>query len=217
MERFQVNYEGVLTAYYNDDKNVTEITVPSNAKRIHFDVFNEYRNIRTVILPDSFPVINYDTFNNMPIGYDCFVRTSVQTIIYRGVTFKTSLDMRTVFEMIRDKDYSCVLDHDVKYPVVLQIYVNDGDDITTAYIKKNFKKFFMFLTDEIIYNSKYSNNSILGNFSKIKNASEIMQKIISSGKFITKRNIETYVKIADEKECFEVFDMLNEYREENLE
>ena len=43
-----------------------------------------------------------------------------------------------------------------------------------------------------------------------------MEKLIKSGKFISRRNIETYVKIADEKECYSVFDMLNEYREENL-
>lgn len=214
MERFQVNYEGVLTKYYNDDKNVTEITVPDNVKRIHFDVFNEYRNIRTVILPDSFPVINYYTFKNMPVDSGGRVHTSVQTIIYRGVTFRTSSDMRTVFEMIRDKDYSCVLDHDVKYPVVLQIYFNDSDDVTTAYIKKNFKKFFIFITDKIIYNNNCKYH-FLREYNTI-NASEMMQKIINSGKFITKRNIETYVKIADEKECYEVFDMLEEYREENF-
>ena len=211
MERFQVNYEGVLTAYYNDDKNVTEITVPDNAKRINFDVFNEYRNIRTVILPDSFPIINYYTFNNMPIGCGHLVHTSVQTIIYRGVTFRTSLDMRTVFEMIRDKDYSCVLDHDVKYPVILQIYFNDGDDVTTAYIKKNFKKFFMFLIEKITFQKIFRRE-----YYDLGDATEVMQQLISSGKFITRRNIETYVKIADEKECFEVFDMLNKYREEYL-
>ncbi|MDE5834532.1 MAG: leucine-rich repeat domain-containing protein [Ruminococcus sp.] len=211
MERFQVNYEGVLTAYYNDDKNITEITVPNNVKWIAFDVFNEYRNIRTVSLPDSFPVINHYTFNNMPISCgNCLVRTSVQTIIFRGVTFRTSLDMRTVFEMIRDKDYSCVLDHDVKYPVVLQIYFNDGDDVTTAYIKKNFRKFFVFLIDEIDVKNK------LGFSMHIKDALNIIERLVKSGKFISKRNIETYVKMADEKECHEVFDMLNEYREENL-
>ncbi len=211
MERFQVNYEGVLTAYYNDDKNVTEITVPDNAKRINFDVFNEYRNIRTVILPYSFPVINYYTFNNMPIDCGHLVHTSVQTIIYRGVTFRTSLDMRTVFEMIRDKDYSCILDHDVKYPVVLQVYFNDGDDVTTAYIKKNFKKFFMFLIEKITFQNIFRRE-----YYDLGDATEVMQQLISSGKFITRRNIETYVKIADEKECFEVFDMLNKYREEYL-
>ncbi len=210
MERFQVNYEGVLTVYYNDDKKVTEITVPDNVKRIDFDVFNEYRNIHTVILPDSFPVINDYTFDNMPIGSGWLVHTSVQTIIYRGVTFKTSPDMRTVFEMIRDKDYSCVLDHDVKYPVVLQIYFNDGDDVTTAYIKKNFRKFFVFLIDEIDAKNR------LGFSMHIKDALNIIERLVKSGKFISKRNIETYVKMADEKECHEVFDMLNEYREENL-
>ena len=208
MERFQVNYEGVLTVYYNDDKKVTEITVPDNVKRIDFDVFNEYRNIHTVILPDSFPVINDYTFDNMPIGSGWLVHTSVQTIIYRGVTFKTSPDMRTVFEMIRDKDYSCVLSHDLKYPVILQIYFNNGDDVTTAYIKKNFRKFFVFLINELDVQNK------LGFSMHIKDALNIIERLVKSGKFITKRNIDTYIKLADEKECYEIFDMLNEYREE---
>ena len=112
--------------------------------------------------------------------------------------------------MIRDKDYSCVLSHDLKYPVVMQIFFNEGDDVTTAYIKKNFKKFFIFLTDKIILRNKLSCKY------DVYNPLEYMEKLIKSGKFISRRNIETYVKIADEKECYSVFDMLNEYREENL-
>ncbi len=186
MEKFEINEYGFLTDYYNDDKNVTEITIPDNVKYFSDSVFNEYQNIHTVMLP---------------------------IIKYRGVTFKNSFYMINIFEMIRDKDYSCVLSHNLKYPVILQIYFNDGDDVTTAYIKKNFRKFFIFLTDEIIKNNKY-NFSL--KYRDIKNASEIMEKLIKSGKFITKRNINTYIKLADEKECYEVFDMLEEYREENL-
>lgn len=122
------------------------------------------------------------------------------------------LPLDEVIKMIRNKDYSYVLDHDVKYPVILQIYFNDGDDVTTAYIKKNFKKFFMFLIEKITFQ-----NILRREYYGLGDAVEAMQKLISSGKFITRRNIETYVKIADEKKCFEVFDMLNKYyREEYL-
>lgn len=207
MERFQINYEGTLTGYYNDDKKVTEITIPDRVKYIYFNVFDKYQNIRTVILPDSFPVINNYTFNNMPVGSS--VRTSVHTIKYRGIAFSMSSNVRTVFEMIRDKDYSKVLDHDLKYPVVMQIFFNEGDDVTTAYIKKNFKKFFIFLTDMVILQNKLSFTY------DVYNSLEYLKKLIKSGKFILKRNIDTYIKLADEMECYEVFDMLNEYREEN--
>jgi len=213
MEKFEISYDGTLTAYHNDNKAVTKITVPDGVKYIFFSLFKEYPYIHYVTLPDSLEFIQYNAFWNCHSPQS----TSVHSMTYRGVTFNPAIDsfyIKTTIEMIRDKDYSCVLSHDLKYPIILQIYFNDGDDITTAYIKKNFKKFFVFLTDEIVSQNKYGFKNIF--FEYIESVSEIVKKLITCGKFITKRNIETYVKIADEKECYEVFDMLEEYREEVL-
>ncbi len=191
MEKFEINEIGCLTAYHNDNKDVTEITVPDGVKSIPDYAFVEYKKIKAVTLPDSLEIIASYAFCNCHLPRE----TSVHSMKYRGVTFSPSfLHMKEIFEMIRDKDYSCVLSHYLKYPIILQIYLNNGDEITQAYIKKNFKKFFIFLTE--------------------KNDCETLEKLIKSGKFISKRNIETYIKLADEKECYEVFDMLNEYREE---
>ena len=41
----------------------------------------------------------------------------------------------------------------------------------------------------------------------------IIKKFLESGKFITSRNIDKYISFADEKEKFEIFDMLTEYKE----
>ncbi len=195
MEKFEINEYGSLTAYHNDDKDVTDITVPDGVKHISFSVFREYPNIYHVTLPDSLKYIEHNTFWN-----GCSPQsTSVHSMKYHGITFNPAIDsfhMEDVIDMIYKKDYSYVLSHDLKYPIILQIYFNNGDDVTTAYIKKNFRKFFVFLIKE--------------------NASETLEKLIKSGKFISKRNIETYIKLADEKECYDVFDMLNEYREEVL-
>lgn len=192
MEKFEINENGCLTAYHNDNKDVTEITVPDGIKSIPDYAFMEYKKINAVTLPDSLENIAYSAFWNCRLLRE----TSVRSVTYRGVTFSPSfLHMKEIFEMIRDKDYSYVLSHHLKYPIILQIYLNDGDDVTTAYIKKNFKKFFIFLTE--------------------KNDFETLEKLIGCEKFISKRNINTYFKLADEKECHEVFDMLNEYREEN--
>lgn len=192
MEKFEINENGCLTAYHNDNKDVTEITVPDGIKSIPDYAFMEYKKINAVTLPDSLENIAYSAFWNCRLLRE----TSVRSVTYRGVTFSPSfLHMKEIFEMIRDKDYSYVLSHHLKYPIILQIYLNDGDDVTTAYIKKNFKKFFIFLTE--------------------KNDFETLEKLIGCGKFISKRNINTYFKLADEKECHEVFDMLNKYREEN--
>lgn len=192
MEKFEINENGCLTAYHNDNKDVTEITVPDGIKSIPDYAFMEYKKINAVTLPDSLENIAYSAFWNCRLLRE----TSVRSVTYRGVTFSPSfLHMKEIFEMIRDKDYSYVMSHHLKYPIILQIYLNDGDDVTTAYIKKNFKKFFIFLTE--------------------KNDFETLEKLIGCGKFISKRNINTYFKLADEKECHEVFDMLNKYREEN--
>ncbi|MDE6664998.1 MAG: hypothetical protein K2K14_02255 [Ruminococcus sp.] len=210
MEKFQIDKYNSLVAYHNDDKRIDEIIVPDGVNYIFYGVFKEYI-INHIILPDSVKSVDHLAFKGKYL-HD----TATSCITYRGVTFHTGgYDncLNNIIKMIHDKDYSFVLSHDLKYPVILQIYFNDGDDVTTAYVKKNFKKFFIFLTDEIIKNNKYN---FLLKYRDIKNASEIMEKLIKSGKFITKRNINTYIKLADEKECYEVFDMLEEYREENL-
>ena len=53
MEKFEINENGCLTAYHNDNKNVTEITVPDGVKYISVFVFKEYGKFNTVVLPDS--------------------------------------------------------------------------------------------------------------------------------------------------------------------
>lgn len=207
MENFEISEDGTLTAYHNDKGRIDKIIVPDGVNYISYAVFREY-NINHIILPDSVEYVDYTAFHG-----NALYSTATSCITYRGVTFHTGgyyNCLYGVIKMIHDKDYSCVLDHDLKYPVILQIYFNDGDDVTTAYIKKNFRKFFVFLTDEIDVKNR------LGLSMHIKDAFNIIESLVKSGKFISKRNIETYIKIADEKECHEVFDMLNQYKEEVL-
>ncbi len=211
-EIFEINEYNSLTAYYNSDRNITEITVPEGVKYILFRVFEKYKKLDIVTLPDSIKYIESSAFWNA----DSPCSTNVRSIIYRGVTFRPTIDslyIADVIDMIANKNYSYILSHNLKYPIILQVYFNDGDDVTTAYIKKNFKKFFIFLTDEIIFQNKCGFKGLY--FEYIEDVSEIMKKLISCGKFITKRNINTYIRYADEHECYEVFDMLEEYREEN--
>ncbi len=196
MEKFEISKDGTLTAYHNDNKKIDEIVIPDGVKFIYPYVFREY-DINNVILPDSVKSIARSAFR----GKTRYT-SATSYISYRGVTFGTTENnyinyyTRDIIDMIANKNYSYILEHNLKYPIILQIYFNDGDDVTTAYIKKNFRKFFVFLIEE--------------------NDFETLEKLIICGKFITKRNIETYIKLADEKECYEVFDMLEEYREENL-
>lgn len=214
MEKFVINEYGSLTAYHNDDKNITEITVPDGVKHISHYVFGRYKKIDVVTLPESLKYIEYSSFLNSPFSP---VETNVSIIKYRGVNFNPRFEhmhIDEVIDMIASKDYSKKFSHVLKYPVVLQIYFNDSDDVTTAYIKKNFKKFFMFLTDAVIFESNCGLRSF--GLEYMESAAEILEKLIKSGKFITKRNINNYIAYADEHECYEIFDILNEYKEEVL-
>lgn len=185
MEKFEINENGTLTAYHNDDKDITELTVPDGVIKVPYGVLDGYKNLQSITLPDCLESISFPHLWELK-----------QSITYRGVNFPYAYEpVETVIEMIADKDYSTVLPIDLKYHIIIQIYFNDGDTVTESFIKRNFKKFFVFLIEE--------------------NDFATIEKLIKSGKFISKRNINTYIKLADEKECYEVFDMLEEYKEKN--
>lgn len=197
MEKFEIDKQKNLVSYYNDNKKIDEVVVPDGVKFIYPYVFREY-DINHVILPDSVKIIARSAFS----GKEPYTSATAY-ITYRGVTFGTTENnyinhyTRDIIDMIANKNYSHILEHNLKYSVILQIFMNGQDDITTAYIKKSFKRFFVFFTGKKDYIT--------------------LEKLIKSGKFISKRNINTYIKIADEKECHEIFDMLIDYKEEVLE
>ncbi|MCM1474431.1 MAG: hypothetical protein NC040_10250, partial [Muribaculaceae bacterium] len=97
-----------------------------------------------------------------------------------------------------------------KSPVFLHFFINEKDPESTAYIRKNFKKVFIFVADAV--KSKIEIKSLC-KYSNLENPLDCMKILIDN--FISKRNIETYIKIAVENECHEVLDMLNEYKEAN--
>lgn len=209
MEKFEINENGCLTAYYNDDKNVTEITVPDGVKCIAHFVFQEYKELYSITFPDSLESTESSAFWN--VGFPSHI-SSVHLIKYRGVNFNptgSSSHIDEIIDMIANRDFSKKLPHDLKGYIIIQIYLNDGDAEAESYIKKNFRKIFLLLRYEIIvYNES-------GYYPNVENAYEVMENLIKSGKFITKRNINTYIRLVDRTECCEVFDMLNEYKEEN--
>ena len=143
MEDFQINNSGILTSYSNSDKRVESITVPDGVTGFSYNPFKGYTDLKKVILPDSMIYFHYYDFLNEDYPPQS---TTVNSITYRGIVFNPHLDnamyIHSVLEMIRDKDYSHVLKHELKFPVVLQIYFKDGDAVTEAYIKKNLRKFF---------------------------------------------------------------------------
>ena len=162
-------------------------------------------NLKTVIISDNF--ISFDQ-------YWLYTGSSIDSLTYRGITFnphlESAINIKYCLEMIMTKDYSHVLKRELKFPVILQIYFKDRDSVTEDYIKKNFRKFFDFLCE--CKDSGYFMGKDLYGASRT-DPIETLKKLLETGKFITKRNIKTYIKTADEKENNEFFDILTEYQE----
>ena len=196
---FEITEYKTLVKYHEED--VPEVTVPDGVEYICGHAFYDYR-IKSIILPDSLKRIDQSAFLSKyvsPRG------ATISKISYRGVVFNSYGDtyfyVRDIIEMIANKDYSVKLSHDVKYPIIFQIYFNEKDPLTEAYIKKNLMKIFKFIMDA----DKYT----MSDEEKIN----ITGKLLETGKFFTSRNIGRYISYADEKQNFEIFDMLTEYQE----
>ena len=196
---FEITEYKTLVEYHGED--VPEVTVPDGVEYIGGHAFYDYR-IKSIILPDSLKKIDLSAFFSKyvyPRG------ATISKISYRGVVFNsygdTDFYVRDIIDMIANKDYSIKLSHDVKYPIIFQIYFNEKDPVTEAYIKKNLMKIFTFVIDA----SKYT----LPDDEKIS----IIKNLLETGKFFTSRNIARYINIADQKQKFDIFDMLTEYQE----
>lgn len=100
--------------------------------------------------------------------------------------------MCNINSLICNLDTSVKMSRTVKAPIIMQMYFSNWSGFHNI---DNFSNVFKGLIDG--------------------NETEIIQKILVEGRLITKRNINSYIRYADEKECYEVFDMLEEYREEN--
>ena len=100
--------------------------------------------------------------------------------------------MSNINSLINRLDTSVKMSRTVKAPIIMQMYFSNWSGFHNI---DNFSNVFKGLIDG--------------------DETEIIQKILDEGRLITKRNINTYIRYADENEHYEVFDMLNEYREEN--
>lgn len=218
MESFKIKNNS-LYGYYNSEKMLKEVMIPDGVEHIEEYAFIDRHGydyeICRLVLPDSLKTIHKSAFWVKPRYYGNIPwADTIKCIFFHGVTLYLNTSshhyMDKIIDFISSRDYSKVLCHEFKYPVVLQIFMNEKDAESTAYIRKNLKKIFIFVADAI--KSKIEIKSLC-NYSNLENPLDCMKILIDN--FISKRNIETYIKIADEKECHEVFDMLNEYRKEN--
>ncbi len=148
MEKFQEK-NNILYGYYNSKKTLKEVIIPDGVEHIEEYAFidrhgYDYEILR-LILPDSLKTIHKSAFWVKPRYYGSIpCADTVKCIFFHGVTFYLNNFahhyMDKVIDFIANRDYSKVLYYRLKYPVVLQIFINEKDPESTAYIRKNFKK-----------------------------------------------------------------------------
>lgn len=103
-----------------------------------------------------------------------------------------------IYNLICCSDFSLKLPYNIKYQAIVKMFLCEWfarDDLnknTEEYIRKNLAKFMKFFIEN--------------------NNTELVRYMLNSG-FLNSRNIGKYISYADEKESFEIFDMLTEYKE----
>jgi len=190
--------------------NLTSVSIPDGVKSIGDWAFSECRHLPSVVIPDSVTSIGYSAFldctslksvkipdSAIHIEYMSFKGCSnLIFVIFGKVTISLSGagDKTYIISMLVRKNYSMEIDADAKYNLIFQIFAFGLDEEgVSEYIKKNFAKMFRYLIDH--------------------EKTEIIQKILDSEKFITKKNIDRHIQYAIDQKKYQIQIMLTDYKQ----
>ncbi|MBE6875655.1 MAG: leucine-rich repeat domain-containing protein [Ruminococcus sp.] len=199
---------------FRECDTVTSVIIPEGVKRIGEKAFFDCRNLVSVIIPDSVTHIENFGFSGCKSLSSVTIPDSVTQIgayaFSRCAKLKHAPLMRVegklLYEpmknhirckelrwLVLEKRYSVKMYPAVKYHLIFQMFLAGIDeDRTFAYIKNQFFKMFYALTDmeEI----------------------EMIQKILDTELFVTKRNIDRLIQYAIEQEKYEIQLILTDYK-----
>ena len=180
------------------DTRPQSIIIPKSVTSIGNSAFALCRNLHSVIMPEGTVSIGNGAFQEsglrmlvLPecvtsIGKKALYQCScLQTIgipegkinvkAYDGVTMDDKL------KLIAMKNYTMKMNHDIKYQLLFQMFSLNADrEHLSDYISKNISKMFCWLIG--------------------RNETELIQKLLDSGNFITKRNIDKFIRYAIDNE-----------------
>ena len=186
--------EGVTSIGYwafEDCSCLTSVTIPEGVTSIGDRAFSECSSLTNVTIPKSVTSIEDNTF------YNC---RSLTSITYHGETFNLygtgDVSINEILSMLAKKDYAVKMYSPVKYGVIWGAFcANPDDEEIFAYVKKNFAKMFKFLID--------------------KEETATIQKVLDTGKLITKKNIDKNIQYAIDNKKYQSQVMLTNYKAQN--
>ena len=135
------------------------------------------------------------------IGGSAFSCCERFTPVIKGIKFKADVekflkDFDEIINISRTKDFSAKLYTPLKNAVIVGFYLQSGDTDAEVFIKKGITKIMKFLIDE-------------------DNVGPIL-KLLETGKFITEKNIMTFIDYANSLQKMEIQLIFMNYSHEHF-
>ncbi len=166
--------EGVTSigaSAFHECNSLTSVTIPEGVTSIGEEAFFECRSLTSVTIPASVSSIGEKVF------CEC---SSLTSVTMYGITIPLEIigdnDFHDAMEMLKTKDFSMELNTDIKHVAAVGHWQKTSDPDAERYITEHLDDILPFL---------------------IKNHNlEIIQKLLDSGKIITKNNIDKCIEYA---------------------
>ncbi len=183
--------DGILTRY-TEERGVISVIIPEIVTKIGSCAFEWCDSIAYVKIPETVTEIGKGAF------YGC---ENLGEIYIGGYLFPYKSvgifeRIHQGLEMIVKKDFSMKMDTSLKYPLTLDFYQKTGNEKAFTYLKKHFTKVMIYLIT--------------------KNDTEMINFLIQTGKFFTKRNIDKLIEKAIDRNAHEIYVILLNYKNEHI-
>ena len=183
--------DGTLTRY-TEERGVISVIIPKSVTKIKSCAFEWCDSIAYVKIPETVTEIGKGAFYGCENLREIYIGEYL--FPYKSVGIFERIHQG--LEMIVKKDFSMKMDTSLKYPLTLDFYRKTRDEKAFAYLKKHFTKVMIYLIT--------------------KNDTEMINFLIQTEKFFTKRNIDKLIDYAIDKNAHEIYVMLLNYKNEHF-
>ena len=180
------NLKNIAKSLFDGCESLTSLIIPEGVTNIGDMAFFCCKSLQNLYIPESVVSIGKDVF------YKC---TSLKHVQYGKIqlNLKHHVTIDAQIQFICEKDYSVQMESEVKDDILTQMYILNMDA-------------------ERIY-SLFRGRSIQWiNFIIQKNYIKAIEKILTSGEFITKQNIDNFILYAIEQQKYEIQVLLMDYK-----
>ena len=169
-------------------KALEEVILSEGLEKISALAFARCESLQKIILPDSLKSADSYIFSRC---------RNLEEICYRNIKIHIDITQLTYFrrviKFIRNPVLSEKIDSTVKYDILWQmLFLNPEDEKLKEYIKQYFSKIFLLLLD--------------------RDDAESVQKILDNYDFITKNNIDRFIRYAIDKKKIQTQLLLMHYK-----